>query len=119
MEAIWYEEAVVIEGGVDDSFEMMDDLIHKSIRGELEAGFKEFLREYYNIEIIFNYGDTLEFKYIEDGVVLKSVELCELYKDSMLEFGQGNIPVEIEGTECESEYLVYYQLKHEYSVVCL
>ncbi len=119
MEDIWFDEIVVIEGGVEDSFDWMDDFIHNSIRVELEAGFEEFLREYYDIEIRFNEGDTLEFKYIEESRVLKSFELSDLYKDSMLEFGRGDIPVEIKGTECESEYLVYYQLKHEYSVICL
>lgn len=119
MEAIWCEEMVVIEGGVNNSFEWMDDIIHNSIRGELEESFKEFLREYYDIEVRFNDGDTLEYEYIEEGRVLRSLDLSELYQHSMMEFGRGDIPEEIEGTECEAEYLVYYQLRHEWSVVCL
>ena len=118
MEAIWCEEMVVIEGGVDNSFEWMDDLIHNSIRGELEESFKEFLREYYDIEVRFNDGDTLEYEYIEEGRVLRSLDLSDLYQHSMLEFGRGDIPENIKGTECDAEYLVYYQLRHEWSVMC-
>lgn len=108
---MWFEGDVTNE--FDSSFESIEDLIHESIIEELDESFVRFLIEYYGIIIGFE-NETIRFEYTTDFRVLLSADLNRIYADSIREFGSGYIPEVVNGTECEDEYRLYYQLKHEF-----
>lgn len=110
MELMWFEgDAETFES----SFESIDEMIHEMIKEELEESFNKFLMEYYGIMVGFE-SETIRFESITTLEVLMSSDLKKIYTESIEEFGVGEIPDEIIGTECEDEYRVYYQLKHEW-----
>ena len=110
MEEMWFEGDVE---RIASSFESIDEMIHSIIKEDLEESFNKFLMEYYGIMVGFE-SDTIRFESITTLEVLMSSDLKKIYAESTEEFGFGIIPEEIIGTECEDEYRVYYQLKHEW-----
>ena len=113
MEAIWIEGGV--EELIDESFEWVDDMMHEMIKVDMSDQFEYFLWEYYGLMIDFGISDTLQYIELEELKPIMREDLETILKSSIEEFGEGEKPEGIEGSECELEYLVYYQLKHECS----
>ena len=110
MEEIWFDGDIET---FESSIKSIDEMIHSIIKEELGESFNKFLMEYYGIMVDFE-SDTIRFEDIITLEVLLSSDLKKIYAESIEEFGVGKIPEDIIGTECEDEYRVYYQLKHEW-----
>ena len=82
-------------------------MIHEMIKDELGDSFNKFLMEYYGIMVGFE-SDTIRFESITTLEVLMSSDLKKIYAESIEEFGVGEIPEEIIGTECESKTALHH-----------
>lgn len=116
MEAIWIEGGV--EELIDESFEWVDEMMHERIKVDMSEQFERFLWEYYGLMVDFGISDTLQYVELETCKPLMREDLEQILLSSKEEFGEGEIPEGIEGSECELEYLVYYQLKRE-CIACM